>query len=264
MSAYWFLDRPIAFHRSFIDLGVGVTGALFLSQSLYWSRRTKDRDGWFYKTGVEWQEETGLTRREQDGARNRLKKVGVLEEIKRGVPCRVHYRVNIEKLDLIMSDMAAQKEHQFAQNRQTGLHKTANTVCAKPPNKLAQNSQTISETTTEITNKETTTLFPDEPKTEKKQARQNKVSMPSDFKPTAQHDELAKSLGVNLGHEFDQFADYHAAKQSRYVDWHAALRTWIRNAAKWSKSKSPNKPGYFRDEAKSKNYWEGIDDEGRF
>ncbi len=40
------LDRPIAFHRPFVELGLGVTGALFLSQALYWSRRTNS-SGYF-------------------------------------------------------------------------------------------------------------------------------------------------------------------------------------------------------------------------
>ncbi|MBJ6911615.1 hypothetical protein JG661_20320, partial [Vibrio cholerae] len=64
---------------------------MFLSQSLYWSRRTNE-SGWFYKTQEEWEEETGLSRREQDSARKRLKSLGIIEEKKQGVPCRVFYK----------------------------------------------------------------------------------------------------------------------------------------------------------------------------
>ncbi|MGL1664079.1 hypothetical protein ACSTJP_00070, partial [Vibrio parahaemolyticus] len=71
---------------------------LMLSQALYWSKRTNDPDGWFYKSQVEWEEETGMTRYEQEGARKALIKLGVLEELKRGVPCRLHYRVNMKAL----------------------------------------------------------------------------------------------------------------------------------------------------------------------
>ncbi|AGU58847.1 MULTISPECIES: hypothetical protein [Vibrio] len=42
-----YLDRPIAFHRTFVQLGIGITGALLFSQALYWSKRTKDADRWF-------------------------------------------------------------------------------------------------------------------------------------------------------------------------------------------------------------------------
>lgn len=37
-------------YRDFGLLGLGTNGALFLSQALYWTSRTKDEDGWFYKT----------------------------------------------------------------------------------------------------------------------------------------------------------------------------------------------------------------------
>lgn len=60
------LDRPIAFQRSFIRLDIGVTAALFLSQMTYWTNRSDD-DGWVYKTQEEWEEETGLSRYEQEG-----------------------------------------------------------------------------------------------------------------------------------------------------------------------------------------------------
>ena len=89
-----FLDRPIAFHRAFIELGVGVTGALLLSQALYWSKRTKHADKWFYKTQKEWTEETGMSRREIDTARKKLRQLNILEEKKQGVPCKVFYRIN--------------------------------------------------------------------------------------------------------------------------------------------------------------------------
>jgi len=91
-------DRPIAFNRDFARLGIGVTGALMLSQAVYWSKRTGTAGGWFYKTQTQWEEETALSRYEQETARRRLKKLGILEEKKQGIPCKVFYRVNAEKL----------------------------------------------------------------------------------------------------------------------------------------------------------------------
>ncbi|WJY13636.1 hypothetical protein PCO82_13785 [Pectobacteriaceae bacterium CE90] len=86
------LDRPIAFQRSFVRMGAGITGALLLSQLIYWTNRT-NADGWIYKTQEEWEEETGLTRYEQESARKKLRGLGVLvEQKKRGsgktvLPC---------------------------------------------------------------------------------------------------------------------------------------------------------------------------------
>ena len=87
------LDRPIAFQRSFIRLDIGVTAALFLSQMIYWTNRSDD-DGWVYKTQEEWEEETGLSRYEQEGARKKLRSIGVLQEKKKGVPARLFYKVD--------------------------------------------------------------------------------------------------------------------------------------------------------------------------
>ncbi|WJV61033.1 replication protein [Pectobacteriaceae bacterium C52] len=91
------LDRPIAFQRSFVRMGAGITGALLLSQLIYWTNRT-NADGWIYKTQEEWEEETGLTRYEQEGARKKLRGLGVLVEQKKGVPAKLYYRVDISVL----------------------------------------------------------------------------------------------------------------------------------------------------------------------
>ncbi len=98
MSALELFDRPIAFQRAFVDLGVGIAGALMLSQCVYWTKRT-DSDGWFYKSQQDWEEETGMNRREQERARKALKSIGVLEEKRRGVPARMYFRVNEQALE---------------------------------------------------------------------------------------------------------------------------------------------------------------------
>lgn len=144
------LDRPIAFQRAFVRIGAGITGALFLSQAVYWSSRTNDTDGWFYKTQAEWEEETGLSRYEQEGARKSLKKLGVLEEVLYGVPAKLHYRVNVDSLLAYLS----------AENQQTSMRKTSKLVCGKPANKMRENQQTYTETTAETTTETTADTFP--------------------------------------------------------------------------------------------------------
>jgi hypothetical protein len=92
------LDRPIAYHRIFAELGGSVTAGVFLSQAVYWSQRTTDPDGWFWKTQKEWHEETYLKRSEQEIARRELRAAGILEEKKKGVPAKLYFRVNLETL----------------------------------------------------------------------------------------------------------------------------------------------------------------------
>ena len=58
--------------------------------------------------------------------------------------------------------------------------------------------------------------------------------LPADFRPKQAHFDLASELGVDLRHEGPQFRDHHTAKGSTMKDWDAALRTWIRNAAKFA------------------------------
>lgn len=61
---------------------------------------------------------------------------------------------------------------------------------------------------------------------------------PADFRPSQSHIDLAASLDVDLRAEWQQFCDHHDAKGSTFKDWPAALRTWIRNAAKFGRRTS--------------------------
>lgn len=128
------LDRPIAFQRSFIRLDIGVTAALFLSQMIYWTNRSDD-DGWVYKTQEEWEEETGLSRYEQEGARKKLRSIGVLQEKKKGVPARLFYKVDNDVLfqALVAANKDAEKPH-------IGMRKTTKQVRGIPANFLTENT----------------------------------------------------------------------------------------------------------------------------
>ena len=143
------LDRPIAFQRPFMELGAGASGALFLSQAVYWSNRTSNAEKWFYKTIEEWTEETGLSRHEQDGARKKLKAKGVLEIVKKGIPCKTFYRVNFEKLAEVLGLISATNKN--AEIQQTGMPESSKLDCQEPANSCAENQQTITEITTENT-----------------------------------------------------------------------------------------------------------------
>lgn len=92
------LDRPIAFNPAFKKITGSTVAALMLSQAWYWSKRTSDENGWFYKIGIEWEDETGLTRSEQETARKHLKNLGILEEDLRDVPARLYYRIDKQKI----------------------------------------------------------------------------------------------------------------------------------------------------------------------
>lgn len=125
------LRRPIAYHVVFARISGGVTSGVFLSQLFYWADRGKDPNGWIYKTQDEWEEETGLTRWEQETARKRLKKRGILEEKRAGMPARLHYRLN---LDRVIELVAAQ----------SSLWESHNQECGNPTNKNVETPQSSS------------------------------------------------------------------------------------------------------------------------
>lgn len=60
---------------------------------------------------------------------------------------------------------------------------------------------------------------------------------PDDFRPDEKHIALANELGVDLRAEWQQFCDHHDARGSTFKSWPAALNTWIRNAAKFGRSR---------------------------
>lgn len=91
-------QRPIAFQPAYSRICGSVVGGLMLSQAMYWSDRTRDPDGWFYKSREQWEDETGLSRSEQERARRVLKTIGVLEEERRGLPARLYFRVDRDRL----------------------------------------------------------------------------------------------------------------------------------------------------------------------
>jgi len=91
------LKRPIAYQAVIAKTFGSVKLALMWSQLYYWSDKTKDREGWIYKTQVEMFDETGLSRKEQDTARKLAEKLGVLEEKLAGSPPKIHYRIDFER-----------------------------------------------------------------------------------------------------------------------------------------------------------------------
>jgi hypothetical protein len=125
-------DRPVAYHPVLAKAFGGVKSGVFLSQLLYWMPRGRI-EGWVYKTQTDFEEETGLTRREQETARRHLRDAGVLFEELRGVPATLHYRVDRNALEACLS----------------GLAESADPVRTKPPDQFGGKRQTISEITTE-------------------------------------------------------------------------------------------------------------------
>lgn len=119
-------DRPVAYHAMLARAVGSVTAGVFLSQFLYWTPRSQNREGWIYKTQDEIYSETGLTRWEQETARTKLRESGrfdnkkgkdaklggVLEEKLAGVPSRLYYRVNMAALISLLNKQEQSDEEE--------------------------------------------------------------------------------------------------------------------------------------------------------
>ncbi|MCF4161134.1 DNA-binding protein [Acinetobacter baumannii] len=142
-------EQPIAFNKHYVFLGCGINGALMLSQLVYWTSRTKDSEGWIFKTHHEWTQETGLTRREQDTARATLKSLKFISEKKMGVPCRVYYRVERENLYQALIEYSESIDINSMHNSAILNAQNSHTECTEQPDCMhnsailnAQNSHT--------------------------------------------------------------------------------------------------------------------------
>ena len=175
------LDRPIAFHRVFVKLAGSVTAALMLSQAVYWTKRANSGGvGWFYKTITQWEEETGLSRHEQETARKALRRFSFWQEERRGVPAQMYYRVDIqtlsnELLNMARSPISPKTSRSKYKKEQSSAHSSlpdsGKLDCGNTANKDAGKRQTgmletgkhysITETTTETTTTPLTPLLPE-------------------------------------------------------------------------------------------------------
>jgi hypothetical protein len=145
------MKRPIAFQRIFKTITGTTNAALFLSQAWYWKDRASitinKKSGWFYKTAQEWEEETGLTRREQENARRICRDRGLIEEkLKRANKHATrHFWVNTKRITELIEHVPSL--HQTAKLGKANkalpsLHQTANLLDSpKPPIYLTENTR---------------------------------------------------------------------------------------------------------------------------
>lgn len=264
------LDRPIAYQPAYANLKsgkvrTGPVAAVFLSQMVYWHNRMNGE--WMYKTQAEIREETSLTRDEQETARKRLVALGILEEQLRGVPATMHYRVNAERLEaLLLGEAESSEESQIAATPQTRMRQPRKLDRGNATNKHAGTPQTSQRQSpeqacgdptnfltgdyTESTHKTTQDIYHRESAGKKSRTAKpdNKHTLPEDFSPTEKHQVLANELGVDLQEEFLKFADHHASKGSKFVDWGRALNNWLRNAKGYQRgsqrTQTPQKPNH--------------------
>lgn len=93
-------ERHITVPKIYLELTNDYPTAALLNQMIFWSDKTKRRDGFFYKTYREWEEETFLSEYQVRRASKMLKELGFLEtKLKKanGSPT-LHYKLDMDVL----------------------------------------------------------------------------------------------------------------------------------------------------------------------
>ena len=172
ISAYSGKDSTIAIPRVYVELTGDFNRAAILNQILYWADRTKDPDGWFYKSYSDWEAELGLSQyqvkraiegdkrsKNNDQALANLGVETTLRKAPNGAPT-VHYRVNesvfVEHLTAAIDRLKSR--HQPARPIINNVDKRQSTMSTMDCEQSQQSINT--ESTTESTQKDIAAVEP--------------------------------------------------------------------------------------------------------
>ena len=100
ISTFSGTERHITVPRVYLEMLGDFNTAAFLNQLIFWSDKTRRKDGYFYKTYTEWNEELLLSEYQVRRSAKILKEEGFIDtKLKRanGSPT-LHYKVNMDKL----------------------------------------------------------------------------------------------------------------------------------------------------------------------
>lgn len=191
-------DKPLAYHPCLAQITGKAVAGILLGQLCFWdgvNATTKGEhwDGWFYKAAQDLMAETGLSRSELETGQRILLGLGFAEMEARGVPRTTWYRVDLDKIaEALEADhwdpaailgrkqiahnakgqFAENRQTEIAENRQTGTpengklarRESADSVSHESANLLAEERQTVQESTGESTlpekTKSTRTFLP--------------------------------------------------------------------------------------------------------
>ena len=120
------LGRPVVFIPALARI-IGIKEAIVLAQLVYWTPRSRNEQGWIYKSAEDMEEETSLTYREQCRVRKSLRSRGLIEERFKREEHRLYFRVIPDGIDRLTTDGGAPDKTSDAHltKGQTALHQTS-------------------------------------------------------------------------------------------------------------------------------------------
>jgi hypothetical protein len=144
--------------RVFIELtGSDHLAALLLSQVIYWSERTNDPDGWFYKSYKDWHDELGLSQFQVSRAIKKLGLLGVETSLRHAGATKIpvmHYRVNGDVFTPFIIKFLHNEEPSQSRNLPVHNEETSQSDYQVSSQSLLIAKTTKAKTTTKITKRE--------------------------------------------------------------------------------------------------------------
>jgi hypothetical protein len=153
--------QVLAIPRPFIKLTGDHICALVLNQIIYWSERTENEEGWFYKTAGDWGEELCISAYQLTRAIESLKKFGVEKKVKKiGAAPVLHFRINFDYFCQLFTEYLESEETSLSRspiikkldNQETSLSDAKET--RKSESEVSSQSSIEAKITTETTPKD--------------------------------------------------------------------------------------------------------------
>jgi hypothetical protein len=210
-------NDPLAMIRVFIGMTGDHTAALMLNQIVYWSDKGKGKDGWFYKTAQEWDDELGMSYYQLKTSGKKIPSLDTKNKHENHRPC-IHYRLIPEQF---YADLINYLENgKILNSKDSKLEKLEirkNENC-----KFEEVEKHIgTETTTETTGKR-----------ERAARRTQAHPIPEDFTVDGEMRKWAAERfpGCDVDRETEKFINHAVANDRRCVVWKRAWQNWFLNA----------------------------------
>ncbi|MFA6134424.1 MAG: hypothetical protein WC869_10470 [Phycisphaerae bacterium] len=135
-------SRRISYSPAFARIGGGVTAGVLLAQLLWYAG---GEDKWTELRQQDIEEQTMLTRDEQETARRKLKERGILEERLCGVPARLQYHVMIDRVIELLAvvPVCGNPPNKIEEKPPTSMGESTEQVSGNAPNKDGETPQTL-------------------------------------------------------------------------------------------------------------------------
>lgn len=162
------LNPPIGYHGVLAKTLGSVPAAVMLSQGMYWQKVAESKgQEWFWVTADEWYNQTGITEESQKTARRIMKDAGFWNEKLMGLPAKLYFRIDAERLVAVISryletgiQVAVDRRNKKPDNTRSSDGKFRQQVAVNNGNEETK------EENIEKTNEETTTSAADAPAVE--------------------------------------------------------------------------------------------------